>query len=302
MGEVRGQAADELGLLGVHGVHLLGRGGRNVVGLVEDEQVEAALHRAGVEHLVEQPLRLLAAQPGQAHDAQRIDRERVGRAAVRTADLGAALGVDDREVEAELLGHLVLPLEREAYRAHDHHGPGAVAQQQFLGDEPGLDGLAEAHVVGEQQVDAGRVEGAGDRFELVVLDGHAGPVRRLQRLDVGAGDGRPADGVEERGQAFGRVESVGSHVGQRAAGQHAAAGLDLPDDLQRVAVPAVLDALQGHQRAALARLDLPDHPSLPAYRDQLADGRSFRRRARHPFTPRRRPLPACAVLRYTKTP
>ena len=46
-------------------------------------------------------------------------------------------------------------------RAHDHDAAGAVSQQQLLGDQPGLDGLAEADVVGEQQVDPRRVERSG---------------------------------------------------------------------------------------------------------------------------------------------
>ena len=40
--EVRGEPADQLGLLGVDGVPLLRRGGRDVVRLIEDEQVERA--------------------------------------------------------------------------------------------------------------------------------------------------------------------------------------------------------------------------------------------------------------------
>ena len=67
----------------------------------------------------------------------------------------------------------------------------------------------------------GASNGAGDRFELVVLDRDAGAERRLKGLHVGGGDGRPADGVEERGQPFRRVEAALGDVGQRAARQDA---------------------------------------------------------------------------------
>ena len=85
--EVRGEPADQLGLLRVDRVHLLGRGRGDVVRLVEDEQVEGArVGRAvGGQHLVEQPLGLRPAQPGQADDAQRVDPERVGGGAVGAA-------------------------------------------------------------------------------------------------------------------------------------------------------------------------------------------------------------------------
>ncbi len=130
MREVRGEPADQLGLLRVDGVHLPRRGGRDVVGLVEDEQVEDASvgHRARRQHLVEQPLGLRAAQPRQADDRQREDVERVCRAAEVTAYLGAPRGVDHGEVQAELLGHLVAPLRGEPGRTDDHDPAGAVAQ------------------------------------------------------------------------------------------------------------------------------------------------------------------------------
>jgi hypothetical protein len=38
-------------------------------------------------------------------------------------------------------------------------GPGPVAKKQLLDDEPGLDGLAQADVVGQQQVGAGLARG-----------------------------------------------------------------------------------------------------------------------------------------------
>ena len=187
VGEVRGQLAHQLGLLGVDRVHLLGRGRGHVVGLVQDEQVERAriAGTVGRQDLVQQALGLGAAQPRQADDGVPVGVEGVGGAAVLAAHGGGAFGVDDGEVQAELLGHLLLPLQGQARRAHDHDALGAVTQQEFLGDQPGLDGLTQADIVGEQEVDAGCVERAGDRFELVVLDRHPGAERCLEVAHVG---------------------------------------------------------------------------------------------------------------------
>ena len=88
--------------------------------------------------------------------------------------------VDDHEVEAELLPHLVLPLQRQARRAHDDHGPGAVPQQQLLDDQAGLDGLAQADVVGEQQVRPRRTAARGSAAP-------AGTPRRSRRCGTAPG-------------------------------------------------------------------------------------------------------------------
>ena len=218
--EVRGQPADQLGLLGVDRVPLLRRGGRHVVRLVEDQQVERALIVGSVvallalDHLVQQPLGLGAAQPGQRDDRQRVHPERVRRAAVTTPQLVQLRGVDDREVQAELLGHLVLPLHHQPRRADDHDPLRAVPQQQFQRDQASLDRLAQAHVVGEQQVHPGRLDRAGDRLELVLLDDDARTQRGLQRLHVGGRDRGPADRVKEGGQALGRVEASRGDLGE----------------------------------------------------------------------------------------
>ena len=84
---------------------------------------------------------------------------------------------------------------------------------------PGLDRLAQAHVVGEQQVDPRRLDRTGDRLQLVLLDDHTRTQRRLQGLHVRGGHRRPADRVEEGGQALGRVEAAAGDLGQRTCRQ-----------------------------------------------------------------------------------
>jgi hypothetical protein len=53
----------------------------------------------------------------------------------------------------------------------------------------GFDRLAEAHIVGDQQVHARHGERADDRVELVVLDRSAGAERGLEHAGVGGVDG-----------------------------------------------------------------------------------------------------------------
>ena len=90
------------------------------------------------------------------------------------------VAVDDREVQTELLAHLVLPLQGQARRADDRRGAGAVPQQQLLHHEASLDGLAQADVVGEQQVGPGRLTAHG-------AAARAGRPRRSRRCGTGPG-------------------------------------------------------------------------------------------------------------------
>ncbi|MDH6449558.1 hypothetical protein M2155_001966 [Streptomyces sp. SAI-119] len=203
-----------------------------------------------------------------------MDAERVGGGAVGAAQPGAALGVDDRKVQAELLCEFVAPLQGEARRTDHHDAVGTPSQQQLLDDEASLDGLAEADVIGEEQVDTGGADRAGDGFELVGLDGDAGAERRLEGLDVGGGDGRPADGVEERGETGRRVVLSGRRVGQGAAVEDAAAGLDFPDDGEGVPEAAVGDGLEVNEGGGAAvggrgGFHPADDPALTPYFDEL---------------------------------
>ena len=64
------------------------------------------------------------------------------------------------EIEAELLQHLDAPFLLKRRRADDQDGAGTVPQQHLLDDQPGFNGLTEADVVGNEQIDARHVDGA----------------------------------------------------------------------------------------------------------------------------------------------
>ena len=124
------------------------------------------------------------------------------------------LAVDDAEVEPELVPHLVPPLDLERGRADDQDAPSPVADDQFEGDQARLDGLAEAHVVGDQQVDPRHLDGPDHGVELVVLDVDARAERGLDVLHVGGGGRTPADGIEEGVEPVGRDRSRSAREGR----------------------------------------------------------------------------------------
>ena len=165
-------------------------GRRGVMGLVENEQRA----RAEVAENVAQPGDVgLVGQQAVGDEEARAGGPRIDREAAPAAQLADALAIDDVEGEAELALELVLPLHEHGGRRGDHDQVDAPPQQQLADDEPGLDGLAETDVVGDQQIDARQPQRLAQRQELVGVEPDAGPERRLQQIAVGGGGGAPAD-------------------------------------------------------------------------------------------------------------
>ena len=190
---VRRERADRRGPQRVAGVAAARAGGRAVVDLVDDQDVVAARDlRMRRQHLAQQAHPQRTLQPVDRDDQPREVRERVRADATRAAKLAEQLAIDDAELEAELLAQLIAPLQLQRRRADDERRARAMAQQQLLHDEPRLDRLAEADVVGDQQRRARHPQRTNERFELVVLDRDAAAERRLQRALIGARRPRPS--------------------------------------------------------------------------------------------------------------
>ena len=156
------------------------------------------------------------------------------------------VGIDDLEAEAELLTHLPLPLQAEARRADHEDPPGLVAEHELLHDETRLDGLAQANVIGDQQVHAGHPQSPHQRQKLVVLDIDACPERRLERARIRRGNGSPPHGIEESGEYL-RLVHAFSGVGKLGLRTNLRARLDLTEDAQRRRAPLVVDRGKTHQ-------------------------------------------------------
>ena len=150
--EVRGQEPDRPGAERVGGV-LAPTGRGAVVGLVHDQHVVAAgVDRLalGGERLLEQPQGPLPLEEVDRGDQAGEVGPRVDVDAPPAPQVPHQLAIDDAEVEPELVPHLVPPLDLERGRADDQDPPSPVPDDQFEGDEARLDGLAEAHVVGDR--------------------------------------------------------------------------------------------------------------------------------------------------------
>ena len=78
--------------------------------------------------------------------------ERQGFASIprRRRRRSVPLPVHDLERQRELVVEFVAPLVAKRRRGQDEHAADAPPEQQFGEDQAGLDGLAEADVVGDQ--------------------------------------------------------------------------------------------------------------------------------------------------------
>ena len=147
--------------------------------------------------------------------------------------------IHDAEVQAELVPHLVPPLDLERGGADDQRPAGTVADNQFQIDHPGFDGLAEAHVVGDEQADPGHLDRPDHRIKLIVLDVDPRAKRRLDVPHVGGRRGSPTNGVEKGIEPVGGIEA--GRFRQRHLLNDRCARLEFPDHLEFLAQAVVFD-------------------------------------------------------------
>ena len=199
------------------------------------------------------------------------------------ANLGDLFAVDDREVQTEPPGHLVVPLVGERRGAYDHDTAGATAQKQLLDDHACLYRSPEPDIVGDKQVDARKAQRANSGLELIVLNRDTSAERCLKQGGLGAGYGSLAQRVEEGAERRRVVEPASGDVTQGRSLQDATTGLELPQDAKLLTEAVVLNAAEGDHRRALARvgsgdverqcacLSVNDNPVAAADGRELAD-------------------------------
>ena len=232
--------ADGTGDLGIDRVARTARG-RGVVRLVKDQQglrrelSKPVAQARGVDFVDEQAMRDQEAGVG----GPGIDRK--SALAAHTRHIRP---VENAEREAETGLHLVLPLIEHRGRACDNNPFDAAAQQQFARDQPGLDGLAEPDVVGNEQVDARQPKRLAQRVELVGVDANAGAEGRLKEIGVGRGHAVPRQGAEIGRKQRRIVETLIRHGGPAAVLQDAGVDLVFPQYRQRLALRVVVKARQ----------------------------------------------------------
>ena len=195
---IGGEAAQEVvALLAATAGAAAPAGERAAVGLVHDYELRALegevlgaagrLDEVGGNHRAGMPLE---------------DRDPEGQIAFEALD-----GARQHEFrfEVELLRQLPLPLLRQVRRAEHRDPANLAAVEQLARDEARLDGLADAHVVGDEQAHRVEPEGHHQRHELVGpgLDGDAAEATE----GAGGGAGREARGVAQQ-PARGEVAEV----------------------------------------------------------------------------------------------
>ena len=242
--EAPAEVADRSGELGLDPVAPAARR-RGVMGFVQNKHAtrkqltQPFAHRVRVVRIDEQVVR---------HEEAAVGTPRVDPEAPLLANPGEIRAVEDHEEEAEALLHFGLPLLQHGRGSGDDDCLRLLAKQQLAGDESGLDGLAEAGVVGDEQVDAGHAERLAERLHLVGVDLDAGPKRRLEEVRIGGGDAVPAQGVQERAEMAGRVEAPAADVVPRLLLEDATVDLEVPVDLQGLPLGIIVGAREADAR------------------------------------------------------
>ena len=267
--EPPGQVADGPGDLRVDGVLRAARRG-GVVGLVEDEQragpevAEPVAQRGGVGLVDEQAVR---------DQEPRVGRPGVDPVAPLLPDPGDVVLVEDLEDHPEAVFQLILPLQEHRRRAGHDDVLDLLAEQEFPGDQAGLDRLAEADVVGDEEVHPGQAQGLLQRLELVGVDPDAGPEGRLEEVRVGRGHAVPLQRVQVGREQLRRVESPARDLLPGLGRDQLGVDLLLPEHLQGLPLGVVVEARHPHEGRVVpgaGRHDLLDEILPLADADDLA--------------------------------
>ncbi len=131
-----------------------------VMRLVDDQQVDACLDRLPADvRVVPQTLQT-------EHD-RAVGVEGIEAPAVVPLDVREALVVQQHEDLVVLAPQLAEPLHGQRLRGDDEHPLGATGAHQVVEDQAGLDGLAQADLVGQQPAHGVGARGALGHVELV---------------------------------------------------------------------------------------------------------------------------------------
>ena len=143
-----------------------------------------------------------------------------------TVGVGQFAPVKTGHIQKELLSQLFLPLDEHRCGHQQQGGFGSTRQQQLSQNQPGFDGLAQAHLVGQKIRPGPSVHNAPGDGLLVGPRHDAG----RGQAHTGAGAGRLADVVQSltliigerwgfQGVASGRSPALGHQLQQAVAGR-----------------------------------------------------------------------------------
>lgn len=198
---------------------------RGVVRFVEDQE------RRGIE--IAKPVAEwrrvgFVAQQRVRDDEPRVRRPRIDAEAALPALPHHVVAIQHLERQSEARVHFVAPLQHHGWRRGDDDASNLLPNQQLANDQAGFNRLAETHVVGDEQVDAGEQQRLSQRLELVRVDLDSRSVGRLEQLRVGGGNGVPAQRVQVGRKCSRIVEPSISDTRPRIGGRGPRVDLGLP--------------------------------------------------------------------------
>jgi hypothetical protein len=188
------------------------------------------------------PERAVSLEKVNGGDKARVVGPGINLQTALAAKFGKEFRINDDEIKAEFVAHLILPLDLQRGRANNEDCSSAMAQDQLQNDKSAFDCFAEANIIGNQQVGARHLDGPDNGIELVILNCDAAAKRRLDRAWVGRGGSSPANSVKEGVQALRCIKTCGGGK-VRFAIYDSRAWLDLPNDAQFFAEAIVGNAV-----------------------------------------------------------
>ncbi|MDT4791933.1 hypothetical protein FQZ97_243870 [compost metagenome] len=212
-----------------------------VMGLVHHQQVPAGGEQGILGALV-------FPQPFQRHQGELAVLEGVAGVA-----FDEALAVEQRDFQVEAPAHFHQPLVLQVFRHQDQHAAGAAGEQLAMDHQAGLDGLAQAHFVGEQDARgdavghfAGDVQLVGDRLGAGAAKAPEGRLQQAGAVFQGVvAQAEPGQRVDLPGEQAVAGEAELNEVGQLGFRQYAdfVVRVDAAVDQQAV---GFLDLADGH--------------------------------------------------------
>lgn len=183
-------------------------------------------------------------------------------------------GLNNRNLDPELVSELGLPLVAEVRRAQDGQAPDSASVQQFPRDHGRLDRLADADVIGYEEPDRGVSESEEKRDELVRPRLHRDPAKGAEW---------PGSGAKGESSGVSQKQSTCEVAGVLRAGECIRRGLEGAAAFQGEIQPdrgsvALVDRPQAYDIPLFGR---QDHPVSATRLNECANGKSYSTSLRH---------------------
>lgn len=177
----------------------------------------------------------------------RVGRPGVNPVSALPSDPSYVVPVQNLEYKAEASLHLLAPLQQHRRRCGDDDLADLAAEEQLAGNEPGLDCLADADVIGDKEVHPRQQQRLPQGFELVGVESNTRPEGRLEQPRIGRGNRIPPQRVDVGREVLGAIEAFGAEVAPCLKLQNLGIDLAFPEDVKRLSLSVVIDARKAYQ-------------------------------------------------------